>query len=231
MSAVLLCRTKGVGCAAITFTRLSAATLPSFCLVQRRTLNNILPPTTLGCKISNFNQFSTSTQPPQSPEESEYKHVSKERTKESPGKITTFIKKYGPIGVVTYFGMYGLTLSAMYILVSRGLIVSTDVISLLQKIGLDRFFDVNEINPKAGHFAVAWILTKFTEPIRFGLTLAVTPSIYRFITGRRARDRDDDDDHKKQKDDEDDNNNKHKRKDDDDSDKKHKRKQKEKDDD
>jgi hypothetical protein len=32
-------------------------------------------------------------------------------------------------------------------------------------------------NPWTANFGIAWIMTKFTEPVRFGITVAVTPSI------------------------------------------------------
>ncbi len=37
--------------------------------------------------------------------------------------------------------------------------------------------DFEELNPKHGNFAVAWVATKFTEPIRLGLSIAITPRI------------------------------------------------------
>lgn len=91
--------------------------------------------------------------------------------------------------------------------------MASDAISMFKAIHLDKLIDLDTLNPKAGNFAVAWILTKFTEPIRFALTIAITPSIYRFITGRRAarleeeedeledkKEKEDEDDDKKQKD-------------------------------
>jgi len=36
-------------------------------------------------------------------------------------------------------------------------------------------------NPRVGTFAIAWVMTKFTEPVRAGLTIAVVPSIARFL--------------------------------------------------
>jgi len=35
--------------------------------------------------------------------------------------------------------------------------------------------------PSIGNFAIAWIATKFTEPIRFGATVAFTPTIARYL--------------------------------------------------
>lgn len=94
--------------------------------------------------------------------------------------------------------------------------MATDAISMFKAIHLDKLIDLDSLNPKAGNFAVAWILTKFTEPIRFGLTIAITPSIYRFITGRRAaREEDEDEEHEDNKDkkEEEDGNHKEKKKD------------------
>lgn len=93
--------------------------------------------------------------------------------------------------------------------------MATDAISMFKAIHLDKLIDLDSLNPKAGNFAVAWILTKFTEPIRFGLTIAITPSIYRFITGRRAAREDEDEEHEDNKDkkEEEDGNHKEKKKD------------------
>ncbi len=40
-------------------------------------------------------------------------------------------------------------------------------------------------HPRVGTFAIAWVMTKFTEPLRLGFTVATLPSIARFF-GRRA---------------------------------------------
>eukprot|EP00026_Physarum_polycephalum_P014639 Phypoly_transcript_15177.p1 GENE.Phypoly_transcript_15177~~Phypoly_transcript_15177.p1 ORF type:complete len:225 (+),score=57.41 Phypoly_transcript_15177:90-764(+) len=157
--------------------------------------------------VSLVSHFSTSpptpepsapqTQPPTQPPTDKPKHkiLNKENLKVQSGKLRTFIRKYGPIGIGTYFGMYGATLAGIYGLVSSGLLGANDAISFFKMVHVDKLIDLDSLNPKAGNFAVAWILTKFTEPIRFGLTIAVTPSIYRFITGRRAaREEEEDDD-------------------------------------
>lgn len=36
-------------------------------------------------------------------------------------------------------------------------------------------------NPRVGTFAVAWVMTKFTEPMRLAVTVAVVPSISKFL--------------------------------------------------
>ncbi|VEU40601.1 unnamed protein product [Pseudo-nitzschia multistriata] len=40
--------------------------------------------------------------------------------------------------------------------------------------------------PSIGNLAIAWIATKFTEPIRFGATVALTPPIARFVGYKRV---------------------------------------------
>lgn len=39
-------------------------------------------------------------------------------------------------------------------------------------------------HPRVGTFAIAWVMTKFTEPLRLGFTVATVPTIARFF-GRR----------------------------------------------
>ncbi|KAJ1624653.1 hypothetical protein T492DRAFT_1045683 [Pavlovales sp. CCMP2436] len=48
---------------------------------------------------------------------------------------------------------------------------------MLKWVGLDMLIDLDHLNPKASNFAVAWILAKFTEPVRLPVTLWLTPRI------------------------------------------------------
>jgi hypothetical protein len=41
--------------------------------------------------------------------------------------------------------------------------------------------DLIQKNPHVGNFVMAWVLTKFTEPARAVLTLAVVPRIARAL--------------------------------------------------
>ncbi len=45
-----------------------------------------------------------------------------------------------------------------------------------------------------GTFAIAWVMTKFTEPLRLGFTVATVPTIARWLGHRREKHDDDDDD-------------------------------------
>jgi hypothetical protein len=109
---------------------------------------------------------------PQSPEAPAEKKVS---------RIRQLWRKYGYVFVGTYGSVYLLTLGSLYTLMSRGIIGGADAISYVQSLGLDRLIHADNINPKAGNFAIAWVLTKFTEPIRLGVTIVATPIISRAL--------------------------------------------------
>lgn len=98
-----------------------------------------------------------------------------------PGKFKQLWRKYGVVSIVTYFSIYVGTLSCMYLAISYGLIGSMDALSLIQKLGLDKWIDISVINPKLGNFGLAWVLTKFTEPLRLGITALITPFIARLL--------------------------------------------------
>ena len=90
-----------------------------------------------------------------------------------PRSISEPAKKYGTTFVGSYYAVYFSTLAGMYVAVDKGLIVPKDATSKLKEWGLT----VEEINPKQGSLFAAWILTKFTEPVRAAFTLVITPPI------------------------------------------------------
>lgn len=94
-------------------------------------------------------------------------------------KIKDLWNKYGIVFAGTYFGIYFGTLGMMYVAVSRGWLVAVDVPAMLKSIGLAEM--ASKVDPKAGALGVAWILTKFTEPIRAFLTLLITPRLARAV--------------------------------------------------
>eukprot|EP01089_Gocevia_fonbrunei_P006614 TRINITY_DN173_c0_g1_i1.p1 TRINITY_DN173_c0_g1~~TRINITY_DN173_c0_g1_i1.p1 ORF type:complete len:103 (-),score=9.48 TRINITY_DN173_c0_g1_i1:84-392(-) len=75
--------------------------------------------------------------------------------------------------------MYFATLGGLYTLFLSGTLSASNLLSVLDYIHATGWLDTSQISPKASTFALAWIATKFTEPIRFGLTLYVTPKLHR----------------------------------------------------
>lgn len=101
-------------------------------------------------------------------------------------KIKIFLKEYGIPGIIVHFSLYLLTWGGMYIGINYGLITVSNVEKLLRKIGLDKYVDMDKLEnkKKATSFALAWILTKFTQPLRIALTIAITPYILKLLRKR-----------------------------------------------
>ena len=101
------------------------------------------------------------------------------------GRLRQFLHEYGRTGLAIYIGVYLSTLSSLFLVVDKGLLSPEDAVAGLKYIGVDRIIDLDRINPKAGNFAVAWILAKFTEPFRMGITLAITPALVKFLKAKK----------------------------------------------
>lgn len=108
-------------------------------------------------------------------------------------KFKQMWKKYGMIGITTYFSIYAFTLASIFVSLDMDLLSSGSF-------GLDPVAAVNRVcdlfesatgskalpgyireNPKVGTFAIAYVMTKVTEPIRFGVTFAIVPKIARLL--------------------------------------------------
>lgn len=114
------------------------------------------------------------------------------------GKLRLMVKRYGATAVVTYLGVYVGTLGMLFAAVEWGvnpLDYGLDSGWLVEKAtGMlegyswsEPFVEVIQKNPHAGNFAVAWILTKFTEPVRMLVTIAIVPRIARALGKAPAR--------------------------------------------
>lgn len=55
------------------------------------------------------------------------------------------------------------------------------IISFAEDLGIAKYLEVERVNAKTGTFLIAWVATKFTEPLRLALTLAITPRIARLV--------------------------------------------------
>ena len=113
-------------------------------------------------------------------------------------------RKYGPVFVGTYLGVYVTTLSSLFVGVQSGIldpatllgliVDSTDpttgaakstvtmTVELLEHYSWTKpYAPMVEKNPYIANFAVAWISTKFTEPPRLAVTAAVVPRLARYF--------------------------------------------------
>ena len=86
-------------------------------------------------------------------------------------------KQYGAFAVVTYLSVYVTTLGMLYVGVKLGLIAKPDVNTWINNWRVKKFFMDTpvDIPDSIMDFAVAWVLTKTTEPIRLVVTIAILP--------------------------------------------------------
>jgi hypothetical protein len=123
------------------------------------------------------------------------------------GAMTSYekLKQYGPVFVGTYFTLYMATLGGLYAGVDSGLIdpvklmgyisSGTDstameeskttaqlIIDYLQHYTLTRpAVPFLEKNPHFANLGVAWVATKFTEPVRLVVAMVVVPRLANYL--------------------------------------------------
>uniref|UniRef100_A0AAV1VPD1 DUF1279 domain-containing protein n=1 Tax=Peronospora matthiolae TaxID=2874970 RepID=A0AAV1VPD1_9STRA len=113
-------------------------------------------------------------------------------------------RKYGVVAMGTYFSLYGAVLGSIYLAIDQGWVHTDtgrnsmrsakqsdenfDLVSTTNKFvkwaedfGIAQYLEVERVNAKTGSFLLAWVATKFTEPLRLALTVAATPRIARFL--------------------------------------------------
>jgi hypothetical protein len=112
----------------------------------------------------------------------------------------TMVRQYGPLFIGTYLTVYVSTVSAFYVGIESGWLDPVYLLSLFGGDGegvssansatvitnvLNRYSWTQwavpfvEENPWSANLAVAWIVTKPTEPIRFGVTVGILPLLAR----------------------------------------------------
>ncbi|EQC42404.1 hypothetical protein SDRG_00140 [Saprolegnia diclina VS20] len=128
------------------------------------------------------------------------------------GRFKDLWKQYGLVAVGTYLTIYGIVLGSMYAAIETGVLStkkevprkegdaaspddesSLNILTATNRmmdwtnaIGLGQYLDIPEVNSKTSAFLIAWVATKFTEPLRFAVTLMVTPRVARIIRRYRA---------------------------------------------
>ena len=123
-------------------------------------------------------------------------HKTRTTAPEKVGKIKALWRKYGMVAIGTYLSVYVTTLFGIYATMKTGLLSNKDKVDkdswlssfdpdkMVQKyvrfgesLGLDKYVDLSHINPRTSVFVMAWITTKFTEPLRLAVTVAIVPKV------------------------------------------------------
>ncbi|CAJ1933920.1 unnamed protein product [Cylindrotheca closterium] len=114
--------------------------------------------------------------------------------------VGEMFRRYGPIFVGTYLTVYGATLGSIFLAIESGLV---DPAYVLMKVSstsaeakstgdviielLDHYswtrpaVPILEKHPEFANLGVAWVATKFTEPLRLAITFPVVPRVSRAV--------------------------------------------------
>jgi Protein of unknown function (DUF1279) len=113
--------------------------------------------------------------------------------------LRDMIQKYGRVFVFTYMTVYFSTLATLFAGIESGILdpayvmswVSDEadakstvdvVVDFMDHYAWTRpYKDYVQNNPEVANLGVAWIAVKFTEPIRFGTTVAIVPRLSRYL--------------------------------------------------
>lgn len=83
------------------------------------------------------------------------------------GKLEKLLADYGPVALVLWFAIFGLTWSGFALAIQRG-------------------FEVEGAAGTAGVWGAAYLATQVTKPVRIAATLLLTPVVGRFWKRRGA---------------------------------------------
>lgn len=123
--------------------------------------------------------------------------ISEKKVEKKPFALKAIFKKYGYVAVGTYLSIYVMTLCSVFVALDLDLLQSstfgfdpiTTTKNACDKIeyytGITSVPEYIRQNPRAGTFAIAWIMTKFTEPIRLGATMAIVPKLGQYVYDRK----------------------------------------------
>ena len=120
------------------------------------------------------------------------------------------MRKYGPIFIGTYAAVYLTTLGTFFVGVDSGFLDPAYLFSLFGHVDAgeakntvdlvvdwmkthswtEPYAPFMERNPHLANLAVAWIAVKFTEPVRAGVSLALTPRVSHALGYTKATDED-----------------------------------------
>ncbi|SBT78135.1 conserved Plasmodium protein, unknown function [Plasmodium ovale] len=107
--------------------------------------------------------------------------------------IKNFFKKYGYVGLGTYFVVFLVTFCCSYLFVHFKYISLADLKYLSEKMHLNKYIDDDlhkKIDSLWGELIFAYIASKITEPVRIVITVIITPyiaKVIRFKKGSRIK--------------------------------------------
>jgi Protein of unknown function (DUF1279) len=132
----------------------------------------------------------------------EFREHPSQSAKAGAKSIGEMIKLYGPVFIGTYASVYLTTLGLLFTGVESGVLDPVSIIGMIHSSESTTEtlstvdFVLNFMNkytmtqpytyiiqdyPSAANFAIAWIAVKFTEPVRLGIALSVTPRVARYL--------------------------------------------------
>ena len=82
-------------------------------------------------------------------------------------KLQQLMAEYGKIAIAVYLSTFAVAMVGFSIAITQG-------------------FEVEGASGTAGTLGAAWLATKLTQPIRIGVTLALTPVIGGFLKRRKS---------------------------------------------
>ncbi|VWU50817.1 conserved protein, unknown function [Hepatocystis sp. ex Piliocolobus tephrosceles] len=106
------------------------------------------------------------------------------KSKIAQSRLKAFFKKYGYVGIGTYFTVFLITFGCSYLCVHFKYISLSDLTYYAEKMHLSKYItdDVHKkIDSLWGELIFAYIASKITEPVRILITIIITPYIAKII--------------------------------------------------
>lgn len=95
------------------------------------------------------------------------------------------MKYYGPVAFIWGTTVSASTLACCYMVVHLGLLGPTVVTDTAVFFGLDKFIDIESLDPAMGSLALAIVLNELLNPLRWGFIFMTLPAISRWFYGLR----------------------------------------------
>jgi len=107
------------------------------------------------------------------------------RREKKPGRYQLLVQQYGPLVVVFHTAVWAVTLTGLFV----GMHLEGTDIDFLLDYAPDYFVDdarkerlLAAAHSEAGKFAIAYVLTLASGPLRLGFTVLATPGLSKFLT-------------------------------------------------